>query len=320
MNLSKGTLYILGVAVVMIFFTTALWIIPRSQSNAYRAKFTDEEIQKFPAEQKIQYERNVADIEDKTRLTLAQIIGGLALLSGLYFTYQNVKTAQENLRVTEEGKLTERFSNAVELLGNEKLDVRLGGIYALERIARDSQKDHWTVMEVLTAFVRENAFYRHGSALEGDLREDIQAIMTVIGRRKWYETEKQRLNLQRVNLARCVLVKANLRRANLMYANLKNADLSDANLSEAELSVTDFRGAELNEADLNGADFRRVIFYSTETGNQEYIYLHDVLQAKNYDKAKLPPELAAELKEWQAKQAKEKSGAGEDSSEDQAEK
>jgi hypothetical protein len=33
--------------------------------------------------------------------------------------------------------------------------VRLGGIYALERIARDSESDHWAVMEVLTAFVRE---------------------------------------------------------------------------------------------------------------------------------------------------------------------
>ncbi len=37
------------------------------------------------------------------------------------------------------------------------LEVRLGGIYALERIARDSPKDHWTIMEVLTAYVRENS-------------------------------------------------------------------------------------------------------------------------------------------------------------------
>ncbi|WP_062294251.1 hypothetical protein [Nostoc piscinale] len=35
--------------------------------------------------------------------------------------------------------------------------MRLGAIYTLERIAKDSAKDHWTIMEVLTAFVRENA-------------------------------------------------------------------------------------------------------------------------------------------------------------------
>ena len=35
--------------------------------------------------------------------------------------------------------------------------IRLGGIYALERIARDSEKDHGPIMEVLTAYVREKA-------------------------------------------------------------------------------------------------------------------------------------------------------------------
>jgi hypothetical protein len=37
---------------------------------------------------------------------------------------------------------------------SEALDVRIGGIYALERVARDSDKDHPTVIKVLTTFVR----------------------------------------------------------------------------------------------------------------------------------------------------------------------
>jgi hypothetical protein len=41
--------------------------------------------------------------------------------------------------------------------GADKLDVRLGGIYALERIAKGSKRDHPTVVEVLSAFVREHA-------------------------------------------------------------------------------------------------------------------------------------------------------------------
>lgn len=194
-------------------------------------------------------------------------------MTGLYFTYLNVRTAQENLRVTEEGKLTDRFSKAVELLGSENLDVRLGGIYALERVARDSQKDHWTVMEVLTTFVRENAPYKPYE--EGDLeepakpkpREDIQAIMTVISRRKWRETEdRQWLNLQGVNLAGCHLKLAILYGANLSGANLSEAQLSGANLSfadlsraklrEVDLSRADLSGANLKEADLRGADLK----------------------------------------------------------------
>jgi hypothetical protein len=37
------------------------------------------------------------------------------------------------------------------------VEVRLGAIYALERIAYDSPRDHWPIIEVLTAYVRQNA-------------------------------------------------------------------------------------------------------------------------------------------------------------------
>jgi hypothetical protein len=90
-------------------------------------------------------------------LTIAQILGGTALLSGLYFTWRT-------LQVNREGQITERFTRAIDQLGatddagNPRLEIRLGGIYALERIARDSPtRDYSTVMEVLTAYVRENA-------------------------------------------------------------------------------------------------------------------------------------------------------------------
>ena len=56
--------------------------------------------------------------------------------------------------------MTDRYTKAIEQLGSDKLDVRIGGIYALERIARDSARDHPAVMEVLTTFIREH----HGSS------------------------------------------------------------------------------------------------------------------------------------------------------------
>jgi hypothetical protein len=56
-----------------------------------------------------------------------------------------------------EGQLADRYSKAVEQLSSDKLDVRVGGIYALERIARDSHRDHPTIMEVLAAFIREHS-------------------------------------------------------------------------------------------------------------------------------------------------------------------
>src|SRR5215217_7032272 len=90
-------------------------------------------------------------------VTLAQILGGTALLSGLYFTWRT-------LQVNREGQITERFTRAIDQLGkiedegNRLFEIRLGGIYSLGRIARENQEpDDWLIMEVLTAYVRQHA-------------------------------------------------------------------------------------------------------------------------------------------------------------------
>ncbi|MDH6544046.1 hypothetical protein [Streptomyces sp. SPB4] len=44
---------------------------------------------------------------------------------------------------------------AIKLLASERTVERLGGIHALERIMRDSAKDHFTVVKVLAAFARD---------------------------------------------------------------------------------------------------------------------------------------------------------------------
>jgi hypothetical protein len=53
--------------------------------------------------------------------------------------------------------VTDRYTKAIEQPGSGKLDVRIGGIYALERIVHDSRWDHPTVLEVLAAFIREHS-------------------------------------------------------------------------------------------------------------------------------------------------------------------
>lgn len=352
MNLSRKTIYIGSASIVTLLLI--LWLIPKLSANSYLSKFASREVTFVEEKDSVQLEKNAAEIENATRLTIAQIVGGIGLLIGLYLTWQNVKVAQdnaktahdnaetahknfllaektsrENLRIVEVGKITERFSKAVEMLGNEKLEIRLGGIYALERIARDSEEDHWTVMEVLTAFVRANAPYNPFGSEEPDPyedpaddidarpREDIQAILTVIGKRKWKETESQRLNLQKVNLAGCVLTGANLNKANLSYTNLNRADLREAHLHDANLGGAFLRSADLKNAFLYGANFTftNLIRAKLET---ESLDLDGILSAKDFTKENLSVDLQEQLKEWRAQQAEEKAGVGEDSSENQS--
>jgi uncharacterized protein YjbI with pentapeptide repeats len=190
-----------------------------------------------------------------------QSVGGLAVLVGIYFAWANLKTTQraqrETLRLTNEGQITDRFIRAIDQLGSGQLEVRLGAVYALERIARDSAKDHWPIMEVLTAYVRVHAPIEgaHENAPATQPDPDIQAILTVIGRRDttFEEGTPEFLDLGQVNLEGAGLFEANLSDAYLDGANLSGVNLSGASLLGASLDGTNLRDANLDGANLSGA-------------------------------------------------------------------
>ncbi|WP_347272540.1 hypothetical protein [Frankia sp. KB5] len=62
----------------------------------------------------------------------------------------------ETRRANANTHVRELYATAISQLGADSLDIRLGGIYALERIAHDSAADQRTVVEVLSAFIREH--------------------------------------------------------------------------------------------------------------------------------------------------------------------
>ena len=191
----------------------------------------------------------------------------LALLAGAIGVVGAVYTAR-GYALNRAGQLTDRFTKAIEQLGHKELDVRLGGIYALERIARDSKQDHPQVVEVLTAYVREHAPLDRDAEDWDPVRKpeelvrkpdtDVQAVLTVLSRRKVsHETEPPPwLDLAETNLDRAMLPAARFRRAGLRGANLRRAYLPRADLSEAYLGGSDLRWALLRGANLSGSDLR----------------------------------------------------------------
>ncbi|MBI3301769.1 MAG: pentapeptide repeat-containing protein [Deltaproteobacteria bacterium] len=209
--------------------------------------------------------KDLLHLENEARGTLVQILGGAVLLTGLFFTWQTVRATWKNLQISQEGQITERFTRAVDQLGNEKLEVRLGGIYALERIARDSEKDHWPIMEVLTAYVRENAPWKEAQppqpskppqtpSPESKPDTDIQAILTVLGRRTrtYKRGEDQSLDLRETDLRGAKLESAHLEGADFYKAHLEKAILVRVHLDDASLIGTHLEGAYLQGARLKG--------------------------------------------------------------------
>jgi hypothetical protein len=209
-------------------------------------------------------------------IALGNLLSVLFLAVGLYLTHQaNQETStanREQQRLTEQGQITDRFSKAVEQLGQpgaDKIDVRLGAIYSLERLMRDSAVDHPTVVDVLTAFIRVHAPADDDLNRVGGIAEpsappvDIQAALTVLGHRD-ANRDRSQLDLSDTNLTGANLTGANLSGANLFHAylfhaylgdaSLTRADLARANLGRADLTGTDLREANLTRADLGRAN------------------------------------------------------------------
>lgn len=118
------------------------------------------------------------ELEDKSA-AIRNIGLLLAAIFGLPFVIWRSIVAQRQVNVSEQGLITDRINKAVDGLGTEKtvsyervdaegrpyqvnqskpnIDVRIGAIYALERIAKENLDFHVQIMEILCAYIRENA-------------------------------------------------------------------------------------------------------------------------------------------------------------------
>ncbi len=275
--------------------------------------------------------REVRDDAEAARavvIALAAALAAIGILGAIVVGAIRVWTSERQIAASErqtatieQGHVTDRLTKAVEQLGAEKtakrvlrdadgaevrdernvpitvettepnLEVRLGAIYALERIGRDSARDHVTIMEILCAYVRENAKARDApppledmqdraegesaDARESVLREhdlkrddffdnlrlprvDVQATLTVIGRRDKDRTARERsrdfrLDLRETNLCSVDLSGLRLDGANLFGARLEGADLDSAQLEGADLSGSRLTRAYLPEVRLERA-------------------------------------------------------------------
>ena len=269
-------------------------------------------------------EYRLSTLEAEHRRTLLQSIGGFFLAVGLYVAWRRVKATEENVRVAEknlgvaqenlgvaqEGQVTERFTRAIGQLGDDKMAIRLGGIYALERLAKDSEKDHGSIMEILTAYVRENA-PRNGEYAKKVAAKpptDIQAILTVIGRRETTGKNRRndRLDLRHTHLAWVVILDADLQGVDLQGADLNRTILVRANLTGANLGwdlpnrtkliVADLSGVDLTGANLSGADLSDTTLIGadlTDTllSDAKNLTAEQVQSAKNWRATHLPDSL-----------------------------
>ncbi len=242
---------------------------------------------------------------------VAVLIGVLAASATVFFSVIKVWINERATTATEQGLITDRITKAVAGLGAEKtvkqdgedrtepnIEVRIGAIFALERVSQDSERDHIQIMEILCAYIRENAGAGGPDLPEGELdpqqwsdwgkenrrhpRIDVDMAIKVIERRSPERKAKEanakyRLGLERAPLAGLILANRDLRGADLRNAQLRGAVLRNAKLQRANLTHADLRGAVLASARLQKANLRRAelhgaILRDTEMQGADFEY------------------------------------------------
>ncbi len=276
----KNFLILLVLGLLIVGFT--VWYTQQRNVNILDGKIKDVSLglkyARLDELERLKLKKDILVIEkDKTIIlngigsTIAQALGAVVLGATAYVGYQNFKVGADNLKINEESlrvskeqQVTERFSKAIEHLGSDKIDIRLGGIYALEQIAKDSpQNYHWTIVEILSAFIREKQSRDLLAQSDDELGSlpsphpifkvpvDVHTALTVLGNRNIKkDPEGKVIDLKRVILTRVDIQKSKFPKADFSGAYLQNANLDGANFSEAILKGANLLGSSIIDADL----------------------------------------------------------------------
>jgi len=183
---------------------------------------------------------------------------------------KNTQIADSNSLIAEDNSITDAFTRAIEQLGSgsddkPNIEVRLGAIYALERLSQKNDDYYQVIIDILASYVRQNAPIPTESERtpEDKTRIDVQTAMTVLGRRN-VRPDESPLDLNKVYLPCVDLIRAKLQGALLIRAVLQGADLSLAKLQDAMLIHAALQGANLNHAALQGANLSRAALQSAD--------------------------------------------------------
>jgi uncharacterized protein YjbI with pentapeptide repeats len=256
-QMARGLLLLFGMALLVILLA-CVFIVP---NYVFTRELPAPAIEQLKPAELLQAKNNI-------RTATVQAFGGLVLLIGAFFT-------SRQLRLTREGQVTERFGKAIDQLGSDKLNVRLGAIHALARISKTSRAERSAVVEILTEHIRSyspwppprnrarNILLPIGLASTSRLNgqevpaTDVQLVMALLARRRIAIAANQAVILSGVNLGSVSLPKAYLQKVNFRGSDLRGINLSKADLWRSDFEEANLQGAILERANLQRSSLKR---------------------------------------------------------------
>lgn len=249
-----------------VFFLSIflLWQVPKWQLS--KKKYTEIEEKKIT-------------LENELRKTIAQIIGGILVLIGLGFTYEQISTTKDTINISQERLKTDRYSKAIDQLGSDKSQVRLGGIFALEKISESSPDYASVINKVLATYIRQKS-----NMHDSTIFEELQAAIDIISYKDNHKNY-ERDSIYEVNISNVILCRFDFNNSILKNAKMIASDFSGSNFVSANLTRVTAYGANFFKTNLTNANLSGSNFYG---GNfEQAIFSGSILKNANFQLADL---------------------------------
>ncbi|MFM8800689.1 MAG: pentapeptide repeat-containing protein [Tagaea sp.] len=208
---------------------------------------------------------NAADLRDL--MLAAAAFAVLPFLAWRSWVARRLAEAQrKSAEAIELGRAAEIMAQAFAGLGADKVQVRMGAIYSLERQARERPKDQGPIVQTLAAFVRDAcpapAAPVTAESVYRAIQVDVQAALGVLGRRaRGNDPPGLRLSFAGANLSGYDFADGDF-----TGASFKGAYICAANFAGAKLRRSDFHLVVADQADFYGADARETSFSAAYCG------------------------------------------------------
>jgi len=276
-------LSVVAIAFLVVIIWAAVWIGPKVYVRSLKNKSLNNNQSEFDRE------KETLKLEDDTRKTFAQLAGGAVFLFTILSTYNAFV-------LDREGQIAERYDKAVSQLGAQDIGVRSGALYALERIAKDSPKDHWTIMEILSSYIREKSSNKKpANPAQTDQKTQSNSVLnkkpanSVETDRKTQSNstsnnsanpaeidQKKQSNSTEAKQAEDEAVKADVQTALTIIGRRASQQDPPTTKSNIDLSYLDLRRANLYRADLknanlNGSKLNKASFIGANLTNARFI-------------------------------------------------
>lgn len=219
---------------------------------------------------------------------LLSVLGGIAILVGLFFSYWRLKQTEDSVRaqtrqveLSRLSQIDERFKNAIEHLSSNKKPIIIGGVAELHQIALSENKKYAEVVsEIFCDFVRRTTcVYKYN-------REDIDSSVIQIILDYLFPNSKEitgpyyhlNKNLSASDLRSLNLLNKSINNANFRYA--KMPDITETIFFNSTFNHSVFDNNIIQKAVFDKCDFYNSLFHECT------IYYMSFLNNRNWRSTK----------------------------------